>query len=50
MTINNLAPWIAIVVTSILSILVSLFTQIANNRFQLKMKEIEIETEQNNKN
>ena len=34
--INSLAPWVAIAVTLILSILVPLFTQIANNRFQLK--------------
>ena len=34
--INTLAPWVAIAVTLILSILVPLFTQIANNRFQLK--------------
>lgn len=35
--INELAPWVAIAVTLILSILVPLFTQIANNRFQLKI-------------
>ena len=34
--INTLAPWVAIAVTLILSILVPLFTQIANNSFQLK--------------
>lgn len=34
--INELAPWVAIAVTLILSILIPLFTQIANNRFQLK--------------
>lgn len=34
---NDLAPWIAIAVTLILSILVPLFTQIANNRHQRKM-------------
>ena len=34
--INELAPWVAIAVTLILSILVPLFTQIANNCFQLK--------------
>ena len=33
---NDLAPWIAITITLALSILVPLFTQIANNRFQLK--------------
>lgn len=34
--INELAPWVAIAVTLILSILVPVFNQIANNRFQLK--------------
>lgn len=34
--INTLAPWVAIAVTLILSILVPVFSQIANNRFQLK--------------
>lgn len=34
--INELAPWVAIAVTLILSILVPVFSQIANNRFQLK--------------
>ena len=34
--INELAPWVAIAVTLILSILIPLFTQIANNSFQLK--------------
>ena len=34
--INALAPWVAIAVTLILSILVPVFTQIANNRFQIK--------------
>ena len=33
---NDLAPWIAITITLALSILVPLFTQISNNRFQLK--------------
>lgn len=36
MTFENLAPWIAIAITLALSILVPLFTQIANNRFQYK--------------
>lgn len=36
MTLKDLAPWIAIAVTLILSILVPVFSQIANNRFQLK--------------
>ena len=34
--INELAPWVAIAITLILSILVPVFTQIVNNRFQLK--------------
>ena len=34
--INTLAPWVAIAVTLILSILVPVFNQMANNRFQLK--------------
>lgn len=34
--INELAPWVAIAITLILSILVPVFTQIANNRFHLK--------------
>ena len=36
MTLENLTPWIAIAITLALSILVPLFTQIANNRFQHK--------------
>ena len=35
---KDLAPWIAIAVTLILSILVPLFTQIANNKHQRKMQ------------
>ena len=38
MTWETLAPWIAIAFTLALSILVPLFTQIANNRFQLRMQ------------
>lgn len=34
---KDLAPWIAIAVTLILSILVPLFTQIANNRHQIRL-------------
>jgi len=49
MTIKELAPWIAIAVTLILSILVPLFTQMANNRFQLKMKKTEIQEKINNR-
>lgn len=41
MLYKDLAPWIAIVITLALSILVPVFTQVANNRFQLKMKEQE---------
>jgi len=36
MTYETLAPWIAIAITLALSILVPLFTQIANNSFQYK--------------
>ena len=43
MTIAEIAPWIAIAITLILSILIPLFTQLANNKFQLKMKKMEIE-------
>lgn len=38
MTLENLAPWIAIAFTLALSILVPLFTQIANNKHQQKMQ------------
>lgn len=41
---KDLAPWLALAITLALSILVPLFTQIANNKFQLKMYK-----EQNNK-
>lgn len=37
-SLEELAPWIAIAFTLALSILVPLFTQIANNRFQLRMQ------------
>lgn len=40
--IKDMAPWLALSVTLALSILVPLFTQIANNRFQLKLKREEI--------
>ena len=36
MELIDLTPWMAIAVTLILSILVPVFSQIANNRFQLK--------------
>ncbi len=42
MEFKELAPWIAIAITLILSILVPVFTQIANNRFQLKIRNMEI--------
>ena len=38
MKLDDLAPWIAIAFTLALSILVPLFTQIANNRHQRKMQ------------
>ena len=37
----DMAPWIAIAVTLILSIIIPLLTQIVNNSFQLKQKELE---------
>ena len=45
---KDLAPWIAIAITLILSILVPLFTQIANNNHQRKMQteKFEYETKQ----
>ena len=46
---KDLAPWIAIAVTLILSILVPLFTQIANNKHQCKMQREKIEFEQKQK-
>lgn len=38
MNLEALAPWIAIAITLALSILVPLFTQIANNRHQRKLQ------------
>lgn len=38
----DMAPWIAIAVTLILSVVIPLLTQIANNRFQLKLKQLEV--------
>ena len=46
---KDLAPWIAIAITLILSILVPLFTQIANNKHQRKMQREKIEYEQKQK-
>lgn len=46
---KDLAPWIAIAITLGLSILVPLFTQIANNRHQRKMQKEKFEYEQKQK-
>ena len=46
---KDLAPWIAIAVTLILSILVPLFTQIANNSHQRKMQREKFEYEEKQK-
>ena len=43
MTWDSTAQWIAIAFSLALSILVPLFTQIANNRYQLKLKQKELE-------
>lgn len=43
--INILAPWVAIALTLILSILVPYFTQRENNKFQLKLKSQEQESQ-----
>lgn len=49
MTWESLAPWIAICFTLALSILVPLFTQIANNSHQRKMQREKMEYEQKQK-
>ena len=49
MTWENLAPWIAIAFTLALSILVPLFTQIANNNHQRKMQREKFEHEEKQK-
>ena len=49
MKISELAPWLAIAITLILSILIPLFTQIANNRFQLKLKQMDIQQAEKDK-
>lgn len=49
MTWETLAPWIAIAFTLALSILVPLFTQIANNNHQRKMLQEQFEREQKQK-
>ena len=43
---KDLAPWIAIAITLALSILVPLFTQIANNRHQRKLQQEQFEREE----
>ena len=40
---KELAPWITIAITLALSILVPLFTQIANNKFQIKIEKEKFE-------
>ena len=45
MDTKDLAQWIAIAVTLIISVLVPLLTQIANNRHQEKMENIKIKQE-----
>ena len=45
MELKDLAPWIAIAFTLALSILVPLFTQIANNRFNAKQQELKYKHE-----
>lgn len=49
MELKDLAPWIAIAITLILSILVPLFTQIANNQFQLKLEQQRAERDEKEK-
>lgn len=49
MELKDLAPWIAIAITLALSILVPLFTQIANNRHQRKLQQEQFEREQKQK-
>lgn len=49
MKLQDLAPWIAIAFTLALSILVPLFTQIANNRHQRKMQREKLQYEEKQK-
>lgn len=49
MRLEDLAPWIAIAFTLALSILVPLFTQIANNNHQRKMQREKFEYEEKQK-
>lgn len=46
---EELAPWVAIAITLALSILVPLFTQIANNNHHRKMQKEKIDFEQSQK-
>ena len=45
---KDLAPWIAITITLAISILVPLFTQIANNKHQCKLQKEKFKHEENN--
>lgn len=47
-TLEELAPWIAITITLALSILVPVFTQMANNKFQLELQKRKEENERKN--
>lgn len=49
MEFKDLAPWLAISITLALSILVPLFTQIANNHHQRKMQQDQFEHEKRQK-
>ena len=49
MELKDLAPWIAVSITLALSILVPVFTQIANNRHQRKMQQEQFEHEKQQK-
>lgn len=49
MELKELAPWIAIAITLALSIMVPLFTQIANNNHQRKLQREKMEFEQTQK-
>lgn len=44
---KEMAPWLALCITLAISILVPLFTQIANNRFQLKLKRQDLKQQKN---
>ncbi len=49
MELKDIAPWIAIAITLALSILVPVFTQIANNNHQIKLQKEKNEYEQKQK-